>query len=196
MAFRFGYVSQNYTIEARTGRTFRLENLSAERLVEAARGNFEDLAKVLAWNKAHGIGLFRLASGIISFASHPSCTLPWAELLHDDLKRAAQVIRETGARISSHPGQYTVLTSPRAEVVAASLAELEYHARLFDLLETSFESRILLHVGGVHGDKPAAMKRFVLHARDLSPSALGRLTLEGWLAVACVFVVMWALGWL
>src|SRR4029079_3898639 len=39
--------------------------------------------------------------------------------------------------------------------------------------------RIILHVGGVHGDKPAAMKRFALHARDLSPSALGRLTLEG-----------------
>jgi hypothetical protein len=27
-------------------------------------------------------------------------------------------------------------------------------------------------------------------------AALGRLSLEGWLAVACVFVVMWAIGWL
>jgi hypothetical protein len=27
-------------------------------------------------------------------------------------------------------------------------------------------------------------------------TALGRLSLEGWLAVACVFVVMWAIGWL
>jgi hypothetical protein len=26
-------------------------------------------------------------------------------------------------------------------------------------------------------------------------AALGRLTVEGWLAVACAVVVMWALGW-
>jgi hypothetical protein len=26
-------------------------------------------------------------------------------------------------------------------------------------------------------------------------AALGRLGLEGWLAVACAIVVMWALGW-
>jgi hypothetical protein len=26
-------------------------------------------------------------------------------------------------------------------------------------------------------------------------AALGRLTVEGWLAVACAIVVMWALGW-
>jgi hypothetical protein len=26
-------------------------------------------------------------------------------------------------------------------------------------------------------------------------AALGRLSLEGWLAVACAIVVMWALGW-
>jgi hypothetical protein len=27
-------------------------------------------------------------------------------------------------------------------------------------------------------------------------ATLRRLSLEGWLAVACVFVVMWAIGWL
>jgi hypothetical protein len=27
-------------------------------------------------------------------------------------------------------------------------------------------------------------------------AVLGRLSLEGWLAVACVLVVMWAIGWL
>ncbi|HEX5250468.1 MAG TPA: hypothetical protein VFW14_12430 [Gaiellales bacterium] len=27
-------------------------------------------------------------------------------------------------------------------------------------------------------------------------ATLRRLSLEGWLAVACVFVVMWAVGWL
>jgi UV DNA damage endonuclease len=37
-------------------------------------------------------------------------------------------------RISMHPGQYIVLSSPRPKVLEASLAELAYHARVLDLL--------------------------------------------------------------
>jgi hypothetical protein len=43
-----------------------------------------------------------------------------------------------------------------------------------------------------HADTIAQLRDAARTAR----AALGRLTLEGWLAVACVFVVMWALGWL
>jgi hypothetical protein len=33
-------------------------------------------------------------------------------------------------------------------------------------------------------------------AARLTRATLRRLSLEGWLAVACVLVVMWAVGWL
>jgi CHASE2 domain-containing sensor protein len=36
----------------------------------------------------------------------------------------------------------------------------------------------------------------LLDAARTTRAALRRLSLEGWLAVACVFVVMWAVGWL
>jgi hypothetical protein len=42
-----------------------------------------------------------------------------------------------------------------------------------------------------HADTIAQIRDGARTAR----AALGRLSLEGWLAVACVFVVMWALGW-
>jgi hypothetical protein len=42
-----------------------------------------------------------------------------------------------------------------------------------------------------HADTIAQIRDAARTAR----AALGRLSLEGWLAVACVFVVMWALGW-
>ena len=179
MAFRLGYVAQNYTLGARTGRTFRLANLSPERLTDAVRGNVDDLLRILAWNRERGIPLFRLASGFVPLASHRDNPLPWEELVREDLDRAAVAIKESGIRISSHPGQYTVLTSPRPEVVAASLAELEYHGRLFDLLSASGEARIILHVGGIHDDKRASLARFASHARQLSSSVLSRLSLEG-----------------
>lgn len=36
----------------------------------------------------------------------------------------------------------------------------------------------------------------LLGAARTTRATLGRLSLEGWLAVACVFVVLWAVGWL
>jgi hypothetical protein len=42
-----------------------------------------------------------------------------------------------------------------------------------------------------HADTIAQIRDGARTAR----AVLGRLSLEGWLAVACVFVVMWALGW-
>jgi len=36
----------------------------------------------------------------------------------------------------------------------------------------------------------------LLDAARTTRAALRRLRLEGWLAVACLFVVMWAVGWL
>jgi len=36
----------------------------------------------------------------------------------------------------------------------------------------------------------------LLDAARTALATLRRLSLEGWLAVACVFVVMWAVGWL
>jgi CHASE2 domain-containing sensor protein len=36
----------------------------------------------------------------------------------------------------------------------------------------------------------------VLGAARTARATLRRLSLEGWLALACVFVVMWAVGWL
>jgi hypothetical protein len=43
-----------------------------------------------------------------------------------------------------------------------------------------------------HADTIAQLR----DAAHTTRAALRRLSLEGWLAVACVFVVMWAVGWL
>ena len=77
-----------------------------------------------------------------------------------------------------HPGQYTVLNSPRPKVLEASLAELAYHARVLDLLGLDRTAKIQLHVGGVYGDKEAAMARFVRRVGDLDQAVHDRLVVE------------------
>ncbi|MBN1891324.1 MAG: hypothetical protein JW780_00965 [Clostridiales bacterium] len=84
-------------------------------------------------------------------------------------RRIGEKIRAGGMRISMHPGQYTVLNSHDRSVVSRAISNLEWHARFLDALGVSSEHKLILHVGGVYGDKLAAMKRFAQSFQRLEP---------------------------
>ena len=174
---RLGYACINTQLPS-SNRTCRLNRAEPGRLLDLSRQNLAALKEVLRWNAAHGIGLFRISSEVIPFASHPVNSLPWWDLLQPELARLGEIIHASGQRVSMHPGQYTVLNSPRPEVVESSLAELEYHARFLDALGVGPENKIVLHLGGVYGDKTAALSRLAENAARLSQSAAARLVLE------------------
>jgi len=77
-----------------------------------------------------------------------------------------------------HPGQYTVLNSPREDVVAAAFAELSYHASFMDAMGLGSDSKIVLHVGGVYGDKATSTRRFRESFENLPANVRRRLVLE------------------
>lgn len=175
---QLGYACINTRLPS-TSKTCRVANVTPERIIDLARQNLAALAEILRWNQAHGIRLFRISSGVIPLASHPAAAgIPWAAALAAELAQAGALIAETGARVSMHPGQYTVLNSPRAAVVEAALAELEYHAAFLDLLGAPASAKLVLHLGGVYDEKPGAMRRFVENFARLSAAARARLVLE------------------
>lgn len=175
---RLGYACINTSLPS-PNRTCRLANATPERVVDLGRQNLLTLAEILRWNQAYGIAVFRLTSDLIPLASHPVVRgIAWEQELSAELTQVGALIRASGARVTMHPGQYTVLNSPRPEVVEASLAEMEYHARLLDVLGAGPSAKIILHLGGVYGDKPASMARFAHNFTLLSPSAQARLVLE------------------
>lgn len=177
MTIRLGYACINTQLPS-SNHTTRLKYVTPERLIDLSRQNLEALQTVLRWNQAHGVRLFRISSEVIPFGSHPVNNLPWWEILRPEFDAAGEIIRAAGMRVSMHPGQFTVLNSPRAEVVAASIAELEYHARFLDSLGLDPAHKLILHLGGVYGDKPAAVARFAANFERLSPSVQARLVLE------------------
>jgi UV DNA damage endonuclease len=173
-----GYVGQNLTLGLTTGRTLRLANLAnEERLVEVIAANLANLEAILAWNVAHGIRFFRIASSFVPFASHPDFRLDWRERFAAPLERVAAFAAEHDVRLSMHPGQYTVLSALREQVVENAVAELEYHAQVLDAVAGE-AGTITLHVGGAYGDPEAAKERAVVAARRLSDRVLARLTFE------------------
>ncbi len=176
---RIGYPCINRSVGCTTNRTFRLKNYSDRRLVETLAGNLACLEKVLAYNDDHGLLFFRISSDIVPFASHPVCTYDWQTAFNDDFRRIGRFAAARGMRFSMHPDQFTLLNSPNEEVLARSIRELAYHCDVLDLLGAGPDARIQIHVGGVYGDKPAAMARFIRRCENLDERLRGRLSVEG-----------------
>ncbi len=177
MSLRLGYACINTQLPS-SNRTTRLDRATPERLLELSRINLAALGEVLRWNIANGIVVFRISSEVIPFGSHPVNTLRWWDNLSADLADLGALIRAAGMRVSMHPGQYTVLNSLRPEVVHSSVAELEYHARFLGSMGLDFTHKLVLHLGGVYGDKPASLERFARNVGLLSEGARRRLVLE------------------
>ena len=153
-------------------------NATENRIAELIGQNLLALERMLDYNNQMGIRLFRMSSDIIPFGGNPANTLAWQKHFAPQLATLGEKARSLGIRLSMHPGQYTVLNSPRNEVVAAAISDLTYHADFMDAMGLGPEHKIILHVGGGYGDNRNAMERFARHAEGLSTQIMNRLVLE------------------
>jgi UV DNA damage endonuclease len=174
---RIGYACVN-TLLPSSARTLRLANATPERLRELIAANLDALEAILRWNAEHDVQVFRLTSNLIPFASHPVNGLAWWDEFAERFDELGRLLADTNARVSTHPGQYTVLSSTRPAVVAAAIAELEYHDRLLAAFGLDRTHKIVLHVGSSAGDPAATRDRFASAFAQLSDGASGRLVLE------------------
>jgi UV DNA damage endonuclease len=174
---RIGYACINTKLPS-PNRTCRLKNATPERVFELASANVQALQPILQWNVAHRIELFRITSDVIPFGSHSVNKVPWQRLLEPQLAGLGAFIRDHGLRVSMHPGQFTVLNSPRREVVQSSIKELDYHVAFLDALGIDESHKVIIHLGGVYDDKAASLERFVEICRGLDRRIKARLVIE------------------
>ena len=128
------------------------------------------------------VRVYRLAGSTIPYGTHP-------DLPHLDYRRqldeAADAVgalgakaRRLGLRLSTHPGQYTVLNALDEEIARKAALDLEQDAALLDALGLGPEATVVVHVGGVYGDRAAGLDRWARRYEALSESARGRLAVE------------------
>lgn len=144
--------------------------------------NARDIPKMLRWNDKYGIKFLRLSSEMFPFASHDIYGYKLAPFASDALAEAGRVAASLGHRLTTHPGQFTQLGSPRKEVITASIRDLEYHAELLSLLklpdQLDRDAVMILHMGGIFGDKAATLDRFRTNYALLSQNIKNRIVLE------------------
>jgi len=190
LVLRLGYVGINLTLQGEKGGP-RLRSITAKRLepmaprerrpllYQVARSNLKTLEAVIRWNREQGIRLFRITSDLVPLATHPvAAEWDWEADLAAEFADVARLARETGIRLTLHPGQFVVLNAPDDELVARSMQDLSYHARMLELLDLGPESGLVLHIGGGYGDKAAAARRFVRNFGRLERRIADRLWVE------------------
>lgn len=137
---------------------------------------------MIRWNDRYNIKFMRLSSEMFPFASHEEYGYKLAPFASETLAEAGKVIAELGHRVSTHPGQFTQLGSPRKAVVDNAIRDLNYHDEMLALLklpkQMDKDAIMILHMGGVFGDKEATLGRFRENYANLSDSVKRRLVLE------------------
>ena len=143
--------------------------------VELLRSVFDYLDRI-------DVRVYRLSSQTIPYGTHPDLPeFDFRRQLDDAAEELAALAAQAlalGLRLSTHPGQYTVLNARDPAIVAAAIAEVEQNAALLDRLDAGPEGSVVVHVGGEYGNRAEALDRWALAWDRLSDGARARLALE------------------
>jgi UV DNA damage endonuclease len=126
------------------------------------------------------IRMYRLSSDLAPYLTHPG--LPQFHHQIDEcaveLALVGQMAQEAGLRLSFHPSQYVVLNAAEEAIAAKSAAQITTLAQMLEAMDLGAEAVVVIHLGGVYGDKESAMERFVTRYERLPAVARQRLVLE------------------
>lgn len=176
---RFGYACLNITMGSKV-RTCRLQTYlkeGNEKAKSIALENVKTILETLKWNIKHNIYLFRATSNIIPLGTHEQFNWDWKK--DSDFLEATSKVKDfveaNDIRLTSHPGEYTVLNSIRDDIRQKAFIELQHHQ---DVMSLMGGKDIILHTGGSYGDKEASKIRFAENYKKLSCEVKENLRLE------------------
>jgi len=149
----------------------KLERIAAE--------NLHNTLRLLRHNRAHDIHVYRFSSKLIPLIGH-ELLAGWDPfpVLREPFAEIGRYVRQHRMRVSFHPDHFTVLSTPRLEVLGKSIEDLERHTTMLEAMGLGTEAMCNIHVGGTYGDKAKAGERFVKNFAKLRPVVRSRITLE------------------
>ncbi|PEE44259.1 UV DNA damage repair endonuclease UvsE [Bacillus pseudomycoides] len=186
MIIRFGYVSHavalwdcspaktmTFTTWKKLGKQER-----GEKLYNITMQNLMHTLRILHYNIAHEIPLYRLSSSIVPLATHPEVDFDYIDIFTPFWHKMGELIREHNLRVSFHPNQFTLFTSEKPHITDNAILDMTYHYNVLDAMRVADSSYINIHIGGAYGNKEKALLRFHENLRKLPPHIRQQMTLE------------------
>ncbi|WP_249871668.1 UV DNA damage repair endonuclease UvsE [Oceanobacillus saliphilus] len=186
MKIRFGYVANALSLwDASPSKTLTFTRYSllpkAERLEKlkmVTAQNLHHTKRILHYNIAHEIELYRFSSSLVPLATHPEVMWDFLTPFKNEWKEIGNLIQQFKLRVSFHPNQFTLFTSEREEVTMNAVKDMEYHFNMLQAMGAHHTGLINIHIGGAYGDKNKSLNRFHQNLKHLPNEISKRMTLE------------------
>ena len=183
MKIRFGYVANALGLwDASPSKSLTFARYSAlpkqermEKLKEVTAQNLQHTKRILYYNIAHEIELYRFSSSLVPLATHPEVMWDFVSPFKAEWKELGQVVKQLNIRPSFHPNQFTLFTSPREEVTMNAVKDMEYHYKMLEAMGIIDQAIINIHIGGAYGDKQETLQRFHQNIKSL-PQLIKKVT--------------------
>jgi len=154
---------------------YRDGKYSRERIIDTYRNNVNEHLRILPKIVEGGIKSFRLSSSLFPLFEFCSELARNDQQLLQGLATLGESFKSAGIRVTTHPGQFTVLSSDKQDVVDNSIRELEYHAWIFD--QMGFDQTPFYAIN-IHGGKANRKEQLINVIQSLPKNVKNRLTLE------------------
>lgn len=137
--------------------------------------NVKRLEDMLPKIHSLGVKLFRISSAMFPLSDQVDRSLWDNDEVKRHLKIAGDFIKTNNVRVSTHPGQFCVLSSDSDDVVHKAFVELGIHAWMFDEMGLDMSPRYAINI---HGGKSDRASRLIDQIKSLPDNIRQRLTLE------------------
>lgn len=170
MLVRFGYVaiafgiqegSPNKTVTVKKLTKLESPEVKLSVLRKLLKQNLDTMRRILLYNQAHSIRLYRMTSKLVPLATHPEAGgWDYVSEFSQDFAELGNLAHAGNCRLTAHPDHFTLLSSPKQDVLTASLHDLEYHSALFRAMGYPPTPQLVLHAGGMYKNKQKSLDRF------------------------------------
>ncbi|QUW23697.1 UV DNA damage repair endonuclease UvsE [Sporosarcina sp. Marseille-Q4063] len=186
MKIRFGYVANAVGLwDASPSKTLTFTRYSTlpkkermERLKFITAQNLQHTKRILYYNIAHEIEVYRFSSSLVPLATHPEVMWDFLTPLKKEWKEIGDLVKHYKLRVSFHPNHFTLFSSPRKEVTMNALISMDYHFKMLEAMNALDTGLINIHIGGAYGDKKQSLDRFHQNLKKLPKKIKKHMTLE------------------
>lgn len=163
--------------------TLKAKNFSLERAIEIANQNIRRTGDLLAHNELANLRFFRITSDLLPHYSNRNLVsdtqrIRYLDAVRPALRTLGKFVSGCGHRLITHPGQFDQIGTPSDAVFLATQLDLEYHAAVLDAMGCGRDALMIVHIGGVYGDRSKTAERYVANFLRLPTHVQQRLALE------------------
>ena len=154
---------------------FRDGKYDNQRIIDTYRHNVARHIELVPRLVKNNIRSFRISSSLFPLFEFNRSLATTDTTLNKQLQVLGKLFNENGIRVTTHPGQFTVLSSDKDNVVQNSIRELEMHAWAFDAMgfgQTPYNAI------NIHGGKSDRSDKLIEVINSLPDNVRNRITLE------------------